>query len=45
MGKNASQAGQEWIASERILRSEDMLEEEPDERERLEVCETYREED
>jgi hypothetical protein len=41
VGKKASQAGHECISSkERILRSEDTLEEESDERERLEVCET-----
>lgn len=40
MGKKASQAGQECINSkEMILRSE---EEEPDERERLEMCETWK---
>ena len=43
MGKKASQAGHECISSkERVLRAEDTLEEEPDERERLEVCETWR---
>lgn len=42
MGKKASQAGQECISSkDMVLRSEDTLEEEPDERERLEVCETW----
>ena len=42
MGKKASQAGHECISSkETVLRSEDTLEEESDERERLEVCETF----
>ena len=41
MGKKVSQAGQECMSSkERVLRSEAMLEEESDERERLDVCET-----
>jgi len=41
VGKKASQAGQECISSkEMLLRLEDTLEEEPDERERLGVCET-----
>lgn len=42
MGKKASQAGQECMPSEMILRSEDTLEEEADERERLDECETWR---
>lgn len=37
MGKKASQAGQEWIPKELILRSEDKLQEEADERERFEI--------
>ena len=42
VGKKASQAGHECISSkETVLRSEDTLEEESDERERLEVCETF----
>lgn len=43
MGKKASQAGQECMPSskEMMLRLEDRLEEEPDERERFEVCETW----
>jgi len=39
VGKKASQAGHECMPSESILRSEHTLEEEADERERLEVCE------
>jgi len=41
VGKKASQAGQECMPNSRemILRSEDTLEEDPDERERFEVCE------
>lgn len=43
MGKKASQAGHECISSkEMILRSEDTLEEEPEERERLDECETWK---
>lgn len=43
VGKKASQAGQECISSkETLLRLEETLEEEPDERERLEVCETWK---
>ena len=43
MGKKASQAGQACMSSskEKVLRSEDTLEEEPDERERLDMCETF----
>ena len=44
MGKKASHAGQECMSSSRemVLGSEDTLEEEePDERERLDVCETF----
>lgn len=43
MGKKASHAGQECISSkEMVLRSEDTLEEDPDERERFELCETWK---
>ena len=44
MGKKASQAGHECrpSSSGMILRSEDTLEEEPDERERFEVCEIWK---
>jgi hypothetical protein len=40
VGKKASQAGQE--CKEMVLRSEDTLEEEPNERERLDVFETWK---